>query len=152
MSVAEISEQLNLTSIKDHGWHIQVGCHIHFLWEDPYFFPTKTLTRNILAGHLLCHDYVHVYIKCFFSFRHVVPLQGKGKSIFPLFFLNSTICSINNSLQNFLTQQKFSEQKFVLVTNLAGFSGLWTFRITQILVFCGKISASDKLSFSQWTH
>lgn len=24
MSVAEISEQLNLTSIKDHGWHIQV--------------------------------------------------------------------------------------------------------------------------------
>jgi len=25
MSVAEISEQLNLTSIKDHGWHIQVS-------------------------------------------------------------------------------------------------------------------------------
>lgn len=28
MSVAEISEQLNLTSIKDHGWHIQVEYHI----------------------------------------------------------------------------------------------------------------------------
>lgn len=27
MSVAEISEQLNLTSIKDHGWHIQVNFH-----------------------------------------------------------------------------------------------------------------------------
>lgn len=26
MSVAEISEQLNLTSIKDHGWHIQACC------------------------------------------------------------------------------------------------------------------------------
>lgn len=25
MSVAEISEQLNLTCIKDHGWHIQVS-------------------------------------------------------------------------------------------------------------------------------
>ena len=25
MSSAEISQQLNLTSIKDHGWHIQ-GC------------------------------------------------------------------------------------------------------------------------------
>lgn len=25
MSVAEISEQLNLTSIKDHGWHIQAS-------------------------------------------------------------------------------------------------------------------------------
>ena len=25
MSAAEISQQLNLTSIKDHGWHIQ-GC------------------------------------------------------------------------------------------------------------------------------
>ena len=29
MSVAEISEQLNLTSIKDHGWHIQVQCCIY---------------------------------------------------------------------------------------------------------------------------
>ena len=28
MSVAEISEQLNLTSIKDHGWHIQVSLHV----------------------------------------------------------------------------------------------------------------------------
>lgn len=26
MSSAEISQQLNLTSIKDHGWHIQVCC------------------------------------------------------------------------------------------------------------------------------
>ena len=26
MSAAEISQQLNLTSIKDHGWHIQACC------------------------------------------------------------------------------------------------------------------------------
>lgn len=26
MSAAEISEQLNLTAIKDHGWHIQACC------------------------------------------------------------------------------------------------------------------------------
>ena len=26
MSSAEISQQLNLTSIKDHGWHIQACC------------------------------------------------------------------------------------------------------------------------------
>lgn len=26
MSAAEISQHLNLTSIKDHGWHIQACC------------------------------------------------------------------------------------------------------------------------------
>lgn len=26
MSAAEISQHLNLTSIKDHGWHVQACC------------------------------------------------------------------------------------------------------------------------------
>ena len=30
MTAAELSEQLNLTSIRDHGWHMQV-CTIHFV-------------------------------------------------------------------------------------------------------------------------
>ena len=29
MTSAEISQQLNLTSIKDHDWHIQVGDHLY---------------------------------------------------------------------------------------------------------------------------
>ena len=30
MTSAEISQQLNLTSIKDHGWHIQVSIIIQY--------------------------------------------------------------------------------------------------------------------------
>ena len=50
MSVAEISEQLNLTSIKDHGWHIQVSGYsstqefLVFMWHTS---PQNSLTADV---------------------------------------------------------------------------------------------------------
>ena len=63
-----------------------------------------------------------INILYFFFFRHVVPLQGKGKSISPLFGLES--------YSRFKIVYRFWTTFLLLITSLVGSSGLFTFKIS----------------------